>query len=389
VVTIRDVARRARVSTATVSRVFNGTARVSAEAERRVRASASRLDYWPNSAARSLTTSRSHALGVLLPDLFGEFFSEIIRGIDHAARTARFQVLVSSSHADTAELVAAARAMRGRIDGLIAMVPDCGSADAVCQLARQFPVVLLNPPATIDGCRKVSVANFEGAQAVVHHLVRLGHRRIALLQGPPGNVDADERRRGYREALRESGLPVDPQLELAGDFTEASGYQAAAAALRLRPRPQAVFAANDYMAIGFMGSLRDAGLRVPQDMAVTGFDDIAIARYLSPPLTTVHVDAYQLGERAFRSLAGLLDAPRTRRREHEVLVPTLVVRRSCGAGPANAEALRPRRRRIVAHAEAPPPAPPPGPALGNGVHPGASVSKRRTRIPSLRRRLEP
>lgn len=349
--TIRDVARDAEVSIATVSRVFNGNARVNEETRRRVTAAAARLDYWPNGAARSLTTNRTHALGVLLPDLFGEFFSEVIRGIDHAARRERLQTLVSSSHADSDELVAAARSMRGRIDGLIVMAPDTGSVGAIRQITRKFPVVLLNPRFEVEGCGVVAIANLEGAHAVVDHLLGLGHRRIAILKGPPGNVDAEERLRGYRKAIREAGLRPNAALEFQGDFTESSGYAAATRLLALEPRPTAVFASNDYMAIGLLSALRDAGVEVPRGMAVAGFDDIAISQYLSPPLTTVRVDAYELGERAVRlwttagkSAAGRAERPSNGRGGKELLPATLVVRGSCGSTAHAPLELRTRRR---------------------------------------------
>jgi LacI family transcriptional regulator len=213
VVTIRDVARAAGVSIATVSRVFNDNTCVSGESCRRVRAAAKQLDYWPHSGARSLTLARSQAFGVLLPDLFGEFFSEVIRGLDQAARDHKLQILVSSSHADTEELVTAARALAGRIDGLIAMVPDKGTAAGIQQIARRFPVVLLNPRFLVPGCASVSIANYAGASSLVQHLLGLGHQRIAIVKGPPGNVDAEERLRGYRDTLCAAGVEADPALE--------------------------------------------------------------------------------------------------------------------------------------------------------------------------------
>lgn len=331
VVTIREVARAADVSIATVSRVFNDSASVTAETSRRVRAAAQRLDYWPHTGARSLTTSRTHAIGVLLPDLFGEFFSEVIRGIDHGARAEQLQILVSSSHAHTDDIVAAARSLRGRIDGLIAMVPEKGSSARVRQIARRFPVVLLNPRQRVEGCASVAISNFDGAFAVVQHLIAIGHYEIAILKGPDGNVDAEERLRGYQEALAAAGLKPRPALEIDGDFTESAGYRGGAALLAGPTRPTAVFACNDYMAIGLLGALNDASVDVPGDMAVAGFDDIAMARYVSPPLTTVHVDAYELGERAARALISRLQAPQGTRPENAVLPATLVVRSSCGS----------------------------------------------------------
>jgi LacI family transcriptional regulator len=339
--TIHDVARLADVSIATVSRVLNDSGPVSDEAQRRVLEAAARLDYWPNGAARSLTTRRTQTLGVLLPDLYGEFFSEVIRGIDHAARRERLQVLISSSHADTEEVLSAARAMRGRVDGLLLMSSDEGTDEAIRRIRRVFPVVLLNPRSELDGCASVSVANFEGARAAVEHLIALGHRDIAIVKGPAGNVDAGERLRGYRAALGDAGREPAPALEFPGDFTESSGDRAAEEILRRDPRPTAVFAANDSMAIGLLSALAAAGIEVPREMAVVGFDDLAFARYVNPPLTTVHVDAYRLGERAVRLMLshGRADGAVAR---HEVLPAPLVVRRSCGS-EASGRPARARR----------------------------------------------
>lgn len=345
--TIRDVARLAGVSIATVSRVYNDGPRVSEETSERVREAAAHVDYWPNSAARSLTTNRTSTLGVLLPDLYGEFFSEVIRGIDQAARREGYQILVSGSHADTEALVSVARSLRGRVDGLILMSPDDGSGAAIGKVTRNTPAVLLNPRFEVEGCDSISIANFDGAYSMVRHLLMHGHRDIAMIKGPPGNVDAEERLRGYRGALRDGGIEIRSDHEVQGDFAETSGYESADLILRMKPRPSAVFAANDYMAIGLMGALREAGIEMPRGMAVTGFDDIAIARYLSPPLTTVHVDAYELGERAV--LQWLSSARDNGRPAHtnEVLPTKLVVRESCGASQSSPRKEEARRRKGI------------------------------------------
>ncbi len=327
--TIRDVALAAGVSIATVSRVLNDSSRVRETTRQRVWAAFDDLDFWPNEAARSLTRRRTNMIGVFLPDLYGEFFSEIIRGIDHAARRGSLQTLISSSHADTNAMLIAARTMQGRIDGAIVMAPDEGSAEAIDRIRSRFPVVLLNPRFEVAGSATISVANFAGAHAVVKHLLHLGHDPIAIVKGPPGNVDAEERLRGYRRALADAGIAHDSTLELAGDFTESSGYQAAGLILRHPLRPRAVFASNDSMAIGLIGAFASMGIDVPRAVAVAGFDDVAIARYLTPPLTTAHVDAYRLGEEAVRLLADeATDGPAP---EHVMLPCPLVVRESCGA----------------------------------------------------------
>lgn len=375
-VTIRHVADAAGVSTATVSRVLNGSPRVSDDTRQRVLVEAARLDYWPNGAARSLTTSRSHAIGVLLPDLFGEFFSEVIRGIDHAARLERFQILLSSSHANTDELLQAACSLHGRIDGLIAMALDRGSARAAKRISQSFPVVLMNAGLPVRECSTVSIANFDGAYAMVDHLLGLGHRRMVMIKGPTGNVDARERLRGYRKALRKAGVPSAECLEVPGDFTESSGYQAAAVILRHRPRPTAVFAANDYMAIGLLSALRQTGINVPADIAVAGFDDIAITQYLNPPLTTVHVDAYELGEHAVRLLISAARSVTASRPIHEVLPTRLVVRSSCGSSLPFAADARPQRRRVPQIFAGEEPAIPyrPGPDGPKAARPAAHVT---------------
>jgi LacI family transcriptional regulator len=346
--TIRDVARASRVSVATVSRVFNDHTRVSDVTRRRVVAAANRLGYWPNGTARSLITNRTHALGVLLPDLHGEFFSEVIRGIDQAARGRRLHLVVSSFSPSATDLTSALRTVRGRIDGLIVMTPDVDASQALEMGAENIPTVLLNPDGAVPGCDSISIANHDGAHAMVRHLMSLGHRRIATVTGPKGNIDSRQRLEGYRAALRAEGLGPAADLEVAGQFTEASGYEAGTELLKRKPWPTAVFVANDHMAVGVLGALQDARVRVPHDMAVAGFDDIPMARYLSPPLTTVHVDMLRLGQRAVQLLLG----PRNPGGgpQNEVLPTTLVVRASCGSAPPSAGAARARweRRHAVA-----------------------------------------
>lgn len=345
--TIRDVARRANVSIATVSRVLNSSSRVSEESRARVWRAARDLDFWPNSAARSLTTSRTQAIGVLLPDLYGEFYSEIIRGMDRAAREARFQILISSSHADTDELLSAAISMQGRIDGLVIMAPDHGSASAIDRVRRRFPLVLLNPRHEIEGCSTFAIANFEGGLAITNHLLEFGHRSIAVVTGPPDNADAVGRLAGYRRALLDVGIEPEPDWEIGGDFSEASGYDAADRLLQISPRPTAVFAANDSMALGLMAALHERSVAIPDDVSVAGFDDIAIARYATPSLTTVHVDAFDLGRQAVERLVSELENPDDASPRHEVLATDVVVRRSCAMAdpsPVHNEAAHPDTR---------------------------------------------
>ena len=348
-VTIRDVARASRVSVATVSRVINESPRVREATRLRVTKAAARLGYWPNGIARSLITNRTHALGVLLPDLHGEFFSEVIRGIDLAARRRRLHLLVSSYSSTAADLMSALRAVRGRVDGLIVMTPDVDASNALPPRGWGAPTLLLNPELELPGYNSISIANVDGARAMVRHLLTLGHRRIATITGPERNIDARQRLEGYRTALCDDGLGPSPGFEILGDFTERSGFEGAAQLLKLKPRPSVIVAANDYMAVGVLGALQDARVRVPEDVAVTGFDDVPMARYLTPPLTTVHVDMLELGQRAVELLLGPADPTRANGR-HDVMSATLVVRRSCGSKPPRQAASRMRweRRHAVA-----------------------------------------
>jgi LacI family transcriptional regulator, galactose operon repressor len=331
VITIREVARAAGVSVATASRALNESVLVTAETRARVQMAASQLAYSPHGAARSLITSRTHTIGLLLPDLYGEFFSELIRGIDRAVHHAGFHLLVSSARHQGPPLEAALRSMRGRVDGLLLMCPEFTREMWGRTLPGKFPVVLLNcPPDAVD-CDSLSVANYEGAHAMVRHLIGLGHRRIAIIRGADGNFDAAERLRGYRAALMESKLPPAAELEARGDFSEEAGHRAVHLLLELERRPTAIFAANDSMAVGALSALRDAGLRVPDDIALGGFDDIPMARYLTPALTSVHVDIGALGARAATRLFEELRSPAERAPTREILPTTLVIRQSCGA----------------------------------------------------------
>lgn len=332
---IKAVARLSGVSVATVSRVLNNSGPVKDETRRRILEVVESLGYVPHGAARSLTTNQTDTLAVLLPDIYGEFFSELIRGIDSAARRQGYHVLVSGSHEEREEVQAVLRALRGRVDGLILMTPSSEMLEALRSIPPDsLPTVLLNCPSGGLPFVSINVDNHGGAVAMVRHLAGLGLRRIAFIQGPPDNHDASERRRGYRDAVRELGLAIAPSLEVSGDFSEEAGCRAGERLLKLDPRPDAVFAANDAMAIGCLHALRQAGVQVPEEMAVAGFDDVPIARFMSPPLTSVGVPIAALGALA---LERLLEAVRQRGGgashppHHEELPPTLVVRGSCGA----------------------------------------------------------
>jgi LacI family transcriptional regulator len=296
---------------------------------RRVRRAVEKLRYAPHGAARSLITRKTHTLGVLLPDLFGEFFSELIRGIDVAARRRDYHLIVSGSHGDRTETRAMLRAMRGRVDGLVVLSADLDAHTLEANLPAQLPAVLLGGAGN-GSFDSIRIDNYGGASDMVRHLVGLGHRRIAFVTGPPKNLDAAERLRGFRNAV--SSAAGASALEIPGDFREEAGYRAAARILRFEPRPTAVMAANDAMAIGLLCAFRERLVRVPEDIALAGFDDIPMARYMTPPLTTVSVPIADLGARAAARLLLALDGGNAPHPRWEETLPTrLVVRASCGS----------------------------------------------------------
>ena len=327
--TIRGVAARAGVSVATVSRFYTGAGPVSDDARTRVQAAADALSYVPNTAARSLRVQETGTLGVVLPDLYGDFFSELLRGLDGAARAHGLHLLVAGSHDGADELAETACQMLGRVDGLIVMCPGLGEEVADANLPAGLPVVLLGSSA--PGFAAVAIDNEAGAAAMVRHLAGLGHHRVALVSGPHDNADARARRRGYLRAVTQAGLDTDPALVVEGTFTKASGHAAAQALLSLDRRPTAVFAANDSMAIGALRAIQEAGLSVPGDVALAGFDDTPVAEYVTPTLTSVHVPTHDMGTRAVEAvLRAVADASAPA--QTAVLPTQLVVRASCGGG---------------------------------------------------------
>ena len=329
--TIKDVARAAGVSVASVSRALNGHESVTDATRQRILAAAGQLRYVPHAAARSLITRRTDTIGVLLPDLHGEFFSELIRGIDAGARASGRHLLISSSHGSEAEAAQALRMLQGRVDGLIVMSPHADSGVLAANLPAALPTVLLNTRVAPGTWPAFSIDNYGGAAAMMKHLFASGRRRIAFISGPDNNFDADERLRGYRDAV--AARKGASEIVLRGDFSESSGYRAGIEICEGRERPEAIFAANDMMALGCLFAFAQAGVDVPGDIALSGFDDIPLAHYMHPALTTMQVDIASLGESAARLLIARLanEEPPAMPR---VLEPRLIVRASSRRGDA-------------------------------------------------------
>lgn len=328
--TIVEVARKSGVSTATVSRVFNNSLLVSDGTRRKILLVADELRYHPNSIARSLSTQKAHSIGLLLPDLYGEFFSEVIRGVDQIVQTKDNHLLVSSSHSKTTEIESALKMMRGRVDAIIIMSPAIDAHTLHKNLPYKLPVVLLNCYVEGESIDSINVDNFGGSYRMVKHLAEHGHTRIAIIKGTETNYDAEQRLKGYRAAVKEMQCVISGELEFDGDFSEESGFAAGKKLLQITPLPTAVFASNDSMAMGAISALKEAGVAIPHDIAIAGFDDIPIAKYMQPKLSTVKTPISELGAIAAKRLYEAIENSE-RHQTKQIIIPTdLSLRESCG-----------------------------------------------------------
>lgn len=326
-VTIREVAKAAGVSVATASRALNGLSIVTPETRKKIEEAAAQLDYIPHSGARSLTKRTTDTIGVILPDLFGEFFSEIIRGIDEVVHGAGKNLLLGNMHGSAQETGQAIRALRGRVDGLLVMPPNSQADTIRNALTQGIPTVLLNARTGDGQTPFVSVDNYAGARLVTEHLIDRGARKLVHIAGPAENIDARDRQRGFVDVIRER-LGDEKPTVLPGDFREDAGRKAARQLMAGGIGFDAVFAANDLMALDLMRELRLAGKDVGTDPLVAGFDDIPLARYVTPELTTVHSDILRLGSTAASMLLRMLKGEALDNGDSLVIEPTLAVRAS-------------------------------------------------------------
>lgn len=306
VVTLEMVAQAAGVSPSTVSRILNGTATVSAVKQQAVDAAIQQLGFRPNPVARGLAGGRTLSIGVLTQTISSPFYGEALRGIEDRLERAGYIPIFVSGHWHEAEERKALEALLSRrVDGLIVLAGRLPNA-ALAAYADVVPMVVVGRE--ISGPRLFSLGfdNRAGALLATRHLVECGHRRIAFIAGDPAHEDALDRQAGYRAALEEAGIDFDPDLVIAGDFTEAGGLLAVNHLLERRLPFTAIFAANDQTAIGAALGLYRKGVRVPDDVSLVGFDDLAPAKFAIPPLTTVRQSVYEMGEQAASAMFELL-----------------------------------------------------------------------------------
>ncbi|HEY3981689.1 MAG TPA: LacI family DNA-binding transcriptional regulator [Streptosporangiaceae bacterium] len=328
--TVEQVARLAGVSTATVSRVLNGTAAVAGATERRVREAIDLLAFRPTPQARNLRMGRTGNIALIVPSITNPFFPELMAHVNREVRDRDYSLLLFDAPQPEDEGVRVARSRLA--DGIILVgSPSAAAADAWSPLElSDVPVVVFDRRPRALRAPVVQVDNYRGAREVVAHLAGHGHRRIAFIGGPRGVSVSADRARGYRAGLRAAGLAADPGIVTAGEFDEDSGYAAAVRLLRGGGGFTALFAANDLMAIGAMSALRDQGVAVPGQVAVAGFDGIHLGRYVAPSLTTYAQPTAELARRAVELLAAAIAGPPPLRPPTLKLAGQLVARDSTG-----------------------------------------------------------
>lgn len=333
-VSIKDVARAAGVSHSTVSRALADSPLIREETKWRVQRIAAEMGYYPNVAARSLVTKRTWTLGVVVTSIADPFVSEVVRGIEETALKAGYSVLLCQSNAEVEREIAAVRGLREkRVDAVIVSASRVGDLYLPLWEEIQVPVVLVNNEQASQRVHFVASDDAQGGRLAVEYLLSLGHSRIGYIAGPAANKSSASRLQGYREALRAAGIAPDPRWVSQGNGRFEGGGQGLLPLLALSPRPTAVFCYNDATAIGALHFARQAGVRVPQELSLVGFDDIAVAAYTEPPLTTVAQHKYEMGRRVAEMALELVGG---RSVENVILPTTLVIRGSC-SGPGQSQ----------------------------------------------------
>ncbi len=332
--TIQDVARRAGVSRQTVSRVLNNKGEVRPETRERVLAAIEELNYRPNAVARSMVRGHTCTLGCIAPSLTDFTFASIIEGAQAEARRLGYFILTGSAPTEQAVESLLEEFLHRQVDGLMVFNPyaDGRFRYLLPLIENGTPVVYLGNTSRGEPVSSVRCDDPDGGFQATRYLLELGHTAIATITGPPNEECVGDRLNGYRRTLEENGLSVDDRRIVSGDWSALSGYRATRSLLEAGVPFTAIFAQNDQMAIGAIRALREAGLQVPRDVSVIGFDDIPLASYFDPPLTTLRQPMAELGEQAARLLISALrqSTPIL----EQLLLPACVVERASCAAPA-------------------------------------------------------
>ncbi len=328
---IKDIARLADVSHSTVSRALRRSHLVNEETAERIRRIAQETGYRPSAVARSLVTSETRTIGVVVTTIADPFVAEVVGGIEDEANAHNYSVILANSNADPEREIRVVHSFEERrVDGIVVTASRVGALYGRMLSEMKIPIVLLNNQHPSEFVHSVMIANFDASRQAVRHLIGLGHRRIAYIGDRFGYESDTERFGGYRAALEEADIPFQPELVVHGDGKSAAGAAAMVRLLALpEGRPTAAFCYNDMTAIGALKAIREHCLRVPDDLSLVGFDDLPLTEYTDPPLTTVRQPKPEMGALAMRTLLKVLADPRS---EHNIKLPgELIIRQSTSA----------------------------------------------------------
>jgi LacI family transcriptional regulator len=329
--TISEVAQKAGVSPTTVSHVINKTRFVSDEKRERVEQAIAEMNYRPNALARSLRNGTTRSLGLILPDSANPFFAEVARSIENAAFGAGYSVILCNSENDLKkETLYLDVLSKKQVDGVIFVMTGEGSNSLKNLVEMQIPTVIMDRDLLGSELDVVLADSHQGGFMATEHLISLGHKRIGCIAGPAIINQSSRRFAGYKQALQDACLRIEPDLIMNGNFHPDSGWELGREMLSLPNTPTAIFACNDLMAIGVLRAATELGLRIPDDLALVGYDDIELSSYTNPPLTTIKQPTADMGLTALKFLLGRITDPQSVR-QNAVLPVSLVVRGSCGA----------------------------------------------------------
>jgi LacI family transcriptional regulator len=329
--TVRDVAKLAGVSPITVSRVINNAGYISEETRKRVEEAIHLLGYVPNTLARSLRLRQTNTLALVLTDITNPFWTTVVRGVEDAASDAGFNVILCNTDESEVEQEKYLNVLlQKRVDGVLLVPVRCNRETVQIIQSQNVPLVVLDrhiPGVEVDSVRCDSEG---GAYALIRLLIARGHRKIAMLSGPQGVSSADDRVAGYKRAFSYAGLNHPDELIFYGEFNQQSGYEMAQKALALEPRPTAIFAGNNFITMGAFKAVRDAGLKVPDNFALVGFDDLPVELIIDPFFTVAAQPAYEMGKQATELMLARV-AGRAPAACQEIILPIeIIVRRSSG-----------------------------------------------------------
>lgn len=329
--TIKEIAKKANVSIATVSRALNDDSRVTPETRKKVLRISEDLNYKPNLVARNFVKKTPYTLGLILPDITDEFFTEIIKGVDEITFNNGYYTMVDSSHKHrslTESITAFSNT--GLVGGIILLLSSMTDEIKNILLQSKIPVVLISGGKAELGFDTVAIDNYQDAFNATEYLIKEKQfKRIAHITGPKENDDAFLRKKGFLDACKKNNIVVSKSFIQEGDFTRESGYHSFLKLLKSSKRPEAIFAANDYMALGCYDACASLGLKIPEDVALIGFDDIFVSQYLSPPLTTVRVQIEEVGRTAAKILVKKLNGTNGKVQPIIKISTNLIIRDSC------------------------------------------------------------